>query len=254
MGDYLVTPELRSDERIDQLYSQDIKIIQSPSVFSFSLDAVLLANFAKAPAKKSGLLVDLCAGNGAVSLFMAHKTKGSIAMVELQERLADMAARSVQLNQLDNQITVYQQDLATITEKIAKDSVDVVVCNPPYFADQPASKKNPNEYLAIARHEIKTNLETVIKVSSDLLKMNGKAYFVHRPDRFLDLAALMAKHRLAIKRVQFVYPKVGREANIVLVEAIKDGQRTGMKVMPGLMTYDETGEYSKPIKKMLYGN
>ncbi len=53
---------------------------------------------------------------------------------------------------------------------------------------------------------------------------------------FLDLAALMAKHRLAIKRVQFVYPKAGREANIVLVEAIKDGQRTGMKVMPGLMT------------------
>ncbi|MTV81301.1 tRNA1(Val) (adenine(37)-N6)-methyltransferase [Secundilactobacillus folii] len=253
MGDYLTTPELLAGERIDQLYSQDIKIIQSPQVFSFSLDAVLLANFARSPAKRTGLMVDLCAGNGAVGLFMAPKTRGHIAMVELQPRLADMAKRSVTLNHLDEQVTVYQQDLATITDQIPKDSVDVVVCNPPYFADLPASKKNPNQYLAIARHEITTSLETVIRVTSGLLKMNGRAYFVHRPDRLLDLTTVMGRHRLAIKRLQFVYPKPGRDANIVLVEAIKDGQASGLKISPALMTYDESGEYSAPVKKMLYG-
>lgn len=253
MGDYLATPQLRADERIDQLYSQDIQIIQSSQVFSFSLDAVLLANFAKGPVKDTGRMVDLCAGNGAVSLFMAPRTKGQIAMVELQERLADMARRSVKLNQLEDRITVYQQDLATITSKIAKDSVDVVVCNPPYFADQPDSKKNPNRYLAIARHEITTNLQTVIQVTSDLLKMNGKAYFVHRPERLLDLTAAMSAHRLAVKRIQFVYPKAGKDANIVLIEAIKDGSLAGLKVLPPIETYGDDGHYSVEVKKMLYG-
>ncbi len=37
---------LKNDERVDQLYSNNIKIIQSSEVFSFSLDAVMLANFA----------------------------------------------------------------------------------------------------------------------------------------------------------------------------------------------------------------
>ncbi len=59
---------LHEDERIDQLYAEDIKIIQSSKVFSFSLDAVLLlAHFSRVP--KKGKIVDLCAGNGAVGLF-----------------------------------------------------------------------------------------------------------------------------------------------------------------------------------------
>lgn len=253
MGDNLGDVKLLADERVDQLYSQDIQIIQSSQVFSFSLDAVLLANFAKAPASSKGKLVDLCAGNGAVGLFMAPRTRGQIAMVELQPRLADMAQRSVVLNDLTDTVTVYNQDLATITEQIPKDSVDVVTCNPPYFSDLPDSKKNPNNYLAIARHEITTTLNTVLATTSDLLKMNGKAYFVHRPDRLVELLALMTANRLAAKRLQFVYPKAGRDANIVLVEAIKDGKATGLKVLPPIMTYDDHGEYSPIIHKMLYG-
>ncbi len=256
MGDNLGDVKLLADERVDQLYSQDIQIIQSSQVFSFSLDAVLLANFAKAPASPKGKLVDLCAGNGAVGLFMAPRTRGKIAMVELQPRLADMAQRSVVLNDLADKVTVYNQDLAIITEQIPKDSIDVVTCNPPYFSDLPDSKKNPNNYLAIARHEIATTLNTVLATTSDLLKMNGKAYFVHRPDRLVELLALMTANRLAAKRLQFVYPKAGRDANIVLVEAIKDGKATGLKILPPIMTYDDHGdhgEYSPIIHKMLYG-
>ena len=65
--------QLNEHERIDQLYAQDIQIIQSANVFSFSLDAVLLANFPNIP--KKGTIVDLCAGNGAVGLFISKKTK-----------------------------------------------------------------------------------------------------------------------------------------------------------------------------------
>ncbi|KRN02775.1 O-methyltransferase [Levilactobacillus senmaizukei DSM 21775 = NBRC 103853] len=244
---------LKADERIDQLYSQDVQIIQSPSVFAFSLDAVLLADFATLPVRAKSLTVDLCAGNGAVGLFMSGKTHGQIAEVELQPRLADMARRSVTLNGLDDQMTVYEGDLAKVNDWIPKDSADVVTCNPPYFADLPDSQKNPNQYLAIARHEITTNLATIVATTSGLLKMNGKAYFVHRPDRFLELTQLMTANRLAPKRVRLVHPKPGKEANMVLVEAIKDGRPGGMRFLAPLTVYNQQGDYSSEVEALLYG-
>lgn len=75
-----------------------------------------------------------------------------------------------------------------------------MTCNPPYFSNLPTSKKNDNPYLAIARHEISVNLERIIEVASDLLKMNGKAYFIHRPERAAEIFELMRKHRLAPKK------------------------------------------------------
>lgn len=249
----MTPPELKSGERIDQLYSQDIQIIQSPEVFAFSLDAVLLAAFAKLPPRQTSQTVDLCAGNGAVGLFMSHQTRGKIAEVEIQPRLADMARRSVALNHLDDRMTVYEGDLAQVNQWIPKDSVDVVTCNPPYFADLPDSQKNPNQYLAIARHEITTDLATVVATTSGLLKMNGKAYFVHRPDRLLQLLDLLATHRLAPKRIRLVHPKPGKEANMVLVEAIKDGKPGGLRFLAPLTVYDQRGDYTPEVKALLYG-
>lgn len=244
--------QLHANERIDQLYADDIQIIQSKDVFSFSLDAVLLANFPRLP--KKGRIVDLCAGNGAVGLFMSRKTTAEIIQIELQKRLADMAQRSIQLNELQNQMRIYSADLKDSLAYIAADSVDLLVCNPPYFPQQPQSVKNPNPYLAIARHEIHTNLEEILQMSSKLLKTNGRLALVHRPDRFLTILQIMRTYRLVPKRVQFVYPQKGKDANILLIEAIKNGKEEGFKVSPPLFTYDETQAYTPEIKKMLYGN
>ncbi len=132
---------LHPNERIDQLYAAGIQIIQSPEVFSFSLDAVLLANFPKIP--KRGRIVDLCAGNGAVGLFVSQQTQGTVELVELQPRLADMAQRSITLNQLEAQVAVYQLDLKDSLTQIPADSCDLVLCNPPYFKNLPTNEKNP---------------------------------------------------------------------------------------------------------------
>lgn len=244
---------LHADERIDQLYSKDIQIIQSSQVFAFSLDAVLLGDFAQVAKGINSQIVDLCAGNGAVGLFASAKTRGHITAVEIQPRLADMAQRSVALNHLTHQMTVLNEDLLTITQQLPKDSVDTVLCNPPYFKDQPQSVKNPNPHLAIARHELSANLDQILAVSSDLLKMNGKAYFVHRPERLDDLFIAMARNRLAPKRIRFVYPKAGREANMVLIEMIKDGKANGVRIMPPLVVYQDNGEYGEEVHTLLYG-
>lgn len=245
---------LRPDERIDQLYAHDIQIIQSPNVFSFSLDAVLLADFARPVLKRTGQIVDLCAGNGAVGLFLSTKTRATITAVELQPRLADMARRSVLLNNLENQMKVLTLDLNDAFTRIPKDSVDTVTCNPPYFPVTPASKKNPNHHLAVARHELTVTLEQVVRVTSGLLKTTGHAYLVHRPDRLGELITLMGKYRLAPKRVRLIYPKAGQDANIVLVEGIKDGRPGGMRFEPPVLTYGQDGQYTPTVREMLYGD
>ncbi len=246
--------ELKHDERIDQLMQYKLEIIQSPSVFSFSLDAVLLGDFAKVPKHERAKVVDLCSGNGAVALMLSQKTRSNITAMEIQDRLVDMAERSIQLNDLENQVEMIHGDVNEATQYIKKDSVDVLTCNPPYFTVSEASHKNPNQHLAIARHELHLTLKELMTVSAGLLKTKGKAYFVHRPDRFLEIMDEMRAVDLAPKRIRFVYPKAGKEANMLLIEGIKRGKQNGLKILPPLYVYNEHGEYFPEVKRMVHGD
>ncbi len=242
---------LKDDERLDYLLGEPLRIIQSPSVFSFSLDAVLLAKFVYVPIQK-GNLVDLCAGNGVIPLLLSRRTKGHIHGVEIQERLHDMAVRSVQYNNLSEQITMHHEDLNKILPVLGHDKYDVVTCNPPYFLTPAKEIQNDNVHYAIARHEIMCTLEDVVRVSSQLLKQGGKAAFVHRPGRLLDILTLMRKYRIEPKRLQFVYPKAGREANTILVEGIKGGS-PDLKLLPPLVVYKDNNEYTEELKEIIDG-
>lgn len=237
-------------ERIDQLQSAGVAIIQSKQVFAFSLDAVLLADFAVV--KKHSRVVDLAAGNGAVGLFVAPQTDAQVTLIELQARLADMAQRSVVLNGLTN-VDVLQLDLKLAPTVIAKDSVDVVTCNPPYFKVAPGHVTNPNDHLALARHELTTDFATVANTAAELLKYQGKAFFVHRPDRLAELLQTLVDAQLAPKRLRFIHPKADREANMVLIEAIKAGKPDGIRILPPLTVYQTDGQYSPAVQAVLYG-
>lgn len=242
---------LKNDERLDYLLAENLRIIQSPSVFAFSLDAVLLARFVYVPIQK-GNLIDLCSGNGVIPLFLSARTKGKITGVEIQERLYDMAVRSIEYNGLQDRLHMVHGDIKEMPKQLGFGKYDVVTCNPPYFTTPSKDEINPNEHLAIARHEIFCTLEDAIKASSQLVRQGGKVAFVHRPGRLLDMITLMRAYRLEPKRIQFVYPKQGKEANTLLVEAIKDGS-PDLKILPPLIVYNDQDEYTPEIREILYG-
>lgn len=248
----MAKPVLKENERIDQLSSQGIQIIQSSEVFAFSLDAVLLADFVRPNFRHQLKTIDICAGNGAIGLFLNRKLSGKITEVELQPRLADMAKRSIELNQLEERYQVINADVKDVFDYVDKDSFDIVTCNPPYFKTLPHSQKNPNRYLAIARHELTINLETVADRMSGLLKMNGKGYLVHRPERLPEIIQVLEAHRLVVKRIKFAYPKLDKAANIVLIEVIKDGKPGGLIVEPPLIVGDGNGNYTPEVEAMLH--
>jgi tRNA1(Val) A37 N6-methylase TrmN6 len=244
--------ELYDDERLDYLLAEDLRIIQSPSVFAFSLDTVLLARFVYVPIQK-GNLIDLCTGNGVIPLLLSTRSKGTITGVEIQERIYQMAKRTVEYNELQQQINLIHGDIKDMPTTIGHGKFDVVTCNPPYFPTPSQSEKNKNEHLAIARHEIYCTLEDVVRVSSQLVRPGGKVAVVHRPGRLLDIVTLMRKYRIEPKRLQFVYPKLGKEANTLLIEGTKDGN-PDLKILPPLIVYNENGEYTKELHTILYGN
>lgn len=244
---------LQTGERIDHLIREGIDIIQSKDVFSFSLDAVLLAYFVKIPNRKQLTIVDACSGNGAVAFMVSAKTSHKIVAIEYQERLADMAQRTIALNRLEEKVKMICGDYKEANKWLKYDSVDVITCNPPYFEVSDTSLKNDNTAYALARHELTLTLDEWVKQSAKLLKMGGKLYCVHRPDRLLQILETMKQHRLMPKCIQFVHPKEEKEANMVLIEAIKEGKEGGVRILPPIVVFDEENNYLPLVHHILFG-
>ncbi|TLS35095.1 tRNA1(Val) (adenine(37)-N6)-methyltransferase [Pseudalkalibacillus caeni] len=242
--------ELFNNERVDHILQR--KVIQSSEVFSFSLDAVMLGQFVWLPIQK-GRVIDLCSGNGVIPLILSTRSNASIDGIEIQERLFDMAKRSVSFNKQEEQIKLYHSDINDLPEEVLQNigRYDVVTCNPPYFKTTKKREQNLNEHYTIARHEIYCTLDDVIRVSSRLVKSSGKVAIVHRPNRLIELMDSMRKYLLEPKRMQLVYPKEGAEANMVLVEAIKGG-KPDLRILPPFFVYNQKNEFTKEMKK-LYG-
>ncbi|HLS06399.1 MAG TPA: tRNA1(Val) (adenine(37)-N6)-methyltransferase [Bacillota bacterium] len=242
---------LKEDERIDYATKdQTIKIIQSETVFSFSLDAVLLANFTYVPIKRGNIL-DLGTGNGIIPLLLSRKTSAKITGIEIQQRLADMAKRSMMLNHLTEQIDIIQHDLTQLQSLLPQSHFDVITCNPPYFATPASTEHNKNDYLTIARHEVCCTLEDVIQACKRYVRPGGKVSFVHRPERLIDLLTLFRNYRLEPKRLRFIYPKIGKNANMVLLEGVRDG-KAGLKLLPPLYIYQADDTYTDEARAIIY--
>lgn len=241
------------DERIDYLISNEKKsIIQSPTIFSYSLDAVLLAHFTYVPIVRGNML-DLCTGNGVIPLLLSDRSQAKITGLEIQARLVSMATRSVTLNKLDEQITILQGDLKEHHTALNQSYYDVVTCNPPYFPTPKETELNKNEHVTIARHEVCCTLEDVVRACKRYVKPGGKVSIVHRPERLVDIFTLFRAYNIEPKRLQYVYPKETERANIVLIEGIRDG-KPGLTTLPPLVIYDARGEYTNEAKEIIYGS
>ncbi|MCL7749291.1 tRNA1(Val) (adenine(37)-N6)-methyltransferase [Halalkalibacter alkaliphilus] len=243
--------KLFNGERLDYIAGTDLKVLQSPNVFSFSIDAILLGRFVQVPIQKGNIL-DLCTGNGVIPALLTTRSKANIIGVEIQNKLVDMARRTSELNELHNQIQFVESDLNHIPSELKRGFFDVVTCNPPYFETVTDDEKNRNEHFAIARHEIYCTLEDVVRVSSQYVKQKGKVALVHRPERLTDIVHHMRTYRIEPKRIQFVHPKVNKDANMVLVEGIKDG-KAGVTCLPPIVVYNEQGTYTEQFSSIYEG-
>ena len=240
---------LHEGERLDELQRNGYKIIQDPKRFCFGMDAVLLSGFAKV--KRGEEVLDLGTGTGIIPILLEAKTEGQhFTGLEIQPESADMAARSVAYNHLEDRVSIVTGDIKDATNIFGASSFDVVTCNPPYMIGQ-HGLQNPYMAKAIARHEILCTLEDVVSQTAAVLKDRGRFYMVHRPFRLAEIFQVLMKYKLEPKRMQLVYPYIDREPNMVLIEARKGGN-SRITVERPLIVYEKPGVYTSDILE-IYG-
>ena len=224
-------------------------IYQDDNFFNFSLDSVLLANFVDVSVKNINNVLDMCTGNAPVAMLLSFRCDSNICGMEIQEEVYNLAFDSVNENGMDDRIKIINDDVKNIGNYFDCEYFDVITCNPPYFKYQTDSLINDNDGKAMARHEVSIKLEDVIKIAKYLLKNGGTFALVHRPNRMIEIINLMQKYGIEPKKIQLVYPKVSKEANILLIEGVKNG-KSGLKVEKPFIVHDNNGNYVEEVRKM----
>lgn len=226
---------------------ENLKIIQDNEMFNFSLDSVLLPNFITINETTKNIL-DIGTGNAPIPLILSKKTKAKIIGIEIQKEVSDMAKESVKMNNLENQITIINEDIKEYVKSAKPEFFDIITCNPPYFEVKETSKFNKNDYKTIARHEVTLNLNDILKIAKKLLKNGGTIGLVHRPERLIDILILMRENNIEPKKIRLIYPGKNKEANILLIEGKKNGKK-GLKILPPLYSHTPDGNYTDEIQK-----
>lgn len=240
--------ELKENERIDDLEFKGLKIIQNKNGFCFGIDSVLISDFAK-NIKNNSKVIDLGTGTGIINILLSGKTKAlNFTGVEIQEEVADMAKRSVKLNDLEEKIEIINENILNLKDIYKKNSFDVVITNPPYKKIN-TGLINKEDKKVISRHEITASLRDFIHISSYLLRDYGEFFMVHRPDRLVDIFSIMREEKIEPKKIKFVYPNKNKKTNLVLIKGIKNGN-SFLEFDNNLYVYDDKGNYTNDILKI----
>ena len=226
---------IKKDERWDDLVLDGLGVIQEIGGYGFTSDSVLLANYIKAGAKDS--CVELCAGSGVISVIMGHKKRPkNLLLVEIQDEQVDRARRTFEINNM--QAKILCSKFQGIHKTIGEGTFDVVYANPPYRENKLDSSEKKS--VAISTHEIEMNLAELILEAERLLKFGGRFYIVYTAYRLSELIYELKKNKLEPKNMTLVFPKDGKNAELVLLTATKGG-KPNMVVTPSIYQKDKDG-------------
>jgi len=241
--------QLYEGERIDDLQLCGLKIIQSPNAFRFSMDSVLLSDFARV---RDGMKIcDLGTGTGILPLLLYGRAKKiSCDAVEIQQDAAQRAQRTMKLNHVDDIIHIHCQDLRAIRTFLPHGQYHLVICNPPYTQEKSALL-SPNAALSTARQETQCTLEDIVKAASWLLKSRARFVLMLPAARLTEAFETLRANRLEPKRLRFVHATETRPARLALIEAMLD-VHSGLIIEAPLIVKDADGNDSAEIRRIYH--
>ncbi len=231
----------------------NIRLYQHKKGYRFSIDSIILADFVRLT-KTTKNIVDLGAGSGIIGILIAKKYHHvNVRLVEIQRGLFELCQRNIKLNNLQNRVSCINADIRLIHtgnyNELQVQSADIVISNPPFRRPE-TGLTSPSNEKAIARHEFILSLEELLQASSYLLKNKGRLFLIYHPYRLSELIYHLKAKKLEPKRIRFVHPKENKDANMVLIEAIKAGG-VELKVQYPLIVYSDDGSYTEEVQRML---
>lgn len=240
----------RDDERLDDLQNNGLRILQKPDAFCFGMDAVLLAHFARL--RKRDQVADLGTGTGILPLLMSQAEPTTVFHAfEWQENMADMARRSVAINGLETRIQIHGDDLRRAPQILGYESMDAVVCNPPYgkLGSVLISRTSAQQ---LARQETSCTLPEIVQACAAILRNQGRLWMVFPAPRMLELFDSLRACKLEPKRLRMVCAKASKAPYLILIEAVKNAKPM-LLWLPPLIVYQEDGAETAELLS-IYGN
>lgn len=233
----------------NRLLDTELIIYQDDDWFKFSMDSVLLSKFVTINLRHKKI-IDLATGNAPIPLLLTYRTDALIYGIEYQTGVYELGIQSVEANKMSSRIELLNDDVRRIRTIFEGDTFDVVTCNPPYFKTGNVEFFNVNEVKTLARHEVTLTLSDVLKQANYLLKNGGIFAMVHRTERFVEIIEQMKEYNIEPKRVQFIYPKKGKDSDLFLIEGIKNG-KSGLKMLSPLVVHNDDNTYTEELLEIL---
>lgn len=243
-------PLCHEDERLDDLQNNGLRILQKPDGFRFGMDAVLLAHFTRL--RLRDVVADMGTGTGILSILLSQtEPTARFHAFEWQSDMADMARRSIVLNALEERIAVYCEDMRNAAHILGRESVNAIVCNPPY-GKQGGVIPSQTEARLLARHETECGLGELVQACTAILRNQGRLWMVFPAPRALELLDELRANQLEPKRIRMVCAKVSKAPYLLLVEAVKNAKPMLMW-LPPLIVYHEDGTETDELKDIYTG-
>lgn len=206
--------------------------------FKITTDNLALSNFVKIKSKDK-LLVEFGSGLMAIPLLLSTRTNIKMVGFEKDDKASKLSEMTIQDNNLEDRIKVINDDINNLNKYFPINSIDVIVCNPPYFLLENESSVSNKDYLKMARHEGNMTISDVAYLSKIYLKDGGSLFLIQRADRLFEIRDVLIKNNLAIKEIQFIYHDLEKCGKLVLVEARKSGKEHGLKVLKPIILEEE---------------
>ena len=236
---------MKSKERLDVLPNGLYGVWQADDVFCYTMDSVLLAEFVSL--RNNARVLELGSGTGAISLMIKGRGAKQVVGLELNPRLVELFTRSIEYNELQEQVQCLHMDIKNISEVVRLGTFDLVVANPPYRKKTTGRMRKP-ESAAPACHELTAELEDFIALAPRILRTRGRLGMVNLPERLTDTLELCRKYKLEPKRLQFVHSNLEGPARLFLLEATYNVQACGLEILQPLIVYNQNGEYTEQLK------
>jgi len=238
---------IHDDETVESLFGGRLKILQKEKGYRYTIDSILLAHFVEL--REGERLLELGAGSGVISLVLSFRCPTLRATgIEIQEGLAEMAGRSVQLNGMEGRVEILHGDIRKADDILEARSCDVAVFNPPY-RKMGSGRMNSLEEKALARHEIAGSVAGFLRAADHALKPGGRVYLIYPCLRMVEAIHQMRSKKLEPKRLRMVHSMPGSRGDFILVEGLKGGGEE-LSVLPPLFIREKEGGYSGELEAL----
>ncbi|OMH40619.1 tRNA1(Val) (adenine(37)-N6)-methyltransferase [Desulfurobacterium indicum] len=215
---------------------ESLVIYQKRKGFRFGTDTFLLADFVRCQSGEH--FIDLGTGSGVIPLLLLEKYENVTgAAIDVVKECVELARLNAEVNGFSDRLDVFCINVKNVRSCFPSEKFDVVVTNPP-FKEVKRGLINPDNYKAIARHEIEGTLKDFIEAAAYLLRWKGRFYLVCPVERFVDTIFFCRSKNLEPKRLRFIQPSRDEKANLFLLEARKGGGK-GIEVLPSLIIYED---------------